>query len=105
MEPQNIIIGDSTGFDLPQSEIDEETLVEEKKMAKFTRTGEYKRIAEWCEGRIAFYQTFLPDGREVGMDKAPTPEDWAVANRVIAELKALMNAYEIATAAVKDSGS
>ena len=101
MGPTNGIIGDNTGVDLPQMQMEDNTLVEEKKMAKYSRSTEFKRIQEWCEGRIAFYQTFLPNGMEVGLDAAPTTEDWRVANRVIAELQALMNGYALANDAVK----
>lgn len=103
MGPSNIIIGDETGIELPQSTLSEEVLVEEKKLAKYSKTAEFKRIKEHCEERIAFYQTKLPNGAEVGLDVAPSTEDWRVANRVIGELKALMNMYEIANQAVKDA--
>jgi hypothetical protein len=102
MEPQNAIIGDSTGVELPHMQIEDQTLVEEKKMAKYSRSTEFKRIQQWCEDRISFYQIYLPNGAEVGMEVVPTPEDWRVANRVIAEFKALMNSYEIANDAVKE---
>lgn len=105
MNPSNAIIGDETGFDIPQAEVQKEFLVEEKKMAKFTRTAEWKRIQEHCDERINFYQTFLPNGAEVGLDVAPTTEDWRVANRVIGELKALRNMYQIANDAVRDAAN
>src|SRR4051812_27355714 len=103
MQPQNGIIGDNTGIDLPQMQVEENTLVEEKKMAKYSRSTEFKRIQEWCEGRIEFYQTYLPNGTEVGLDVAPSAEDWRVANRVIGEFRALINTYEIAGDAVKQA--
>lgn len=102
MQPQNAILGDDTGVALPQMEIEQEALTDELKMAKYSKTAEFKRIEAWCEERIAFYQSFLPNGLEVGLEVQPTAEDWRVANRVIGELKALMNAYEIAKTAVKD---
>ncbi len=102
MNPQNAIIGDETGIELPQSTLNDEILVEEKKMAKYSKTAEFKRIKEHCEERIAFYQQYLPNGAEVALDVRPTPEDWAVANRVIGEFKALMNMYEVANEAVKN---
>lgn len=103
MQPQNTILGDSTGVDLPQMAQPETMLMEEKKLAKYSRTAEFKRIQEWCEDRISFYQSYLPNGAEVGLDVAPTQEDWRVANRVIGEFRALMNMYEIANEAVKDA--
>lgn len=103
MQPSNGIMGDMTGVELPQMQVNEDTLVEEKKMAKYSRSAEFGRIKEWCEGRINFYQTYLPNGAEVGLDVAPSAEDWRVANRVIGEFKALMNSYEIANEAVKQA--
>lgn len=103
MEPNNAIIGDGTGVDLPQLQVDEETLVEEKKMAEYSKTDEFSRIQKHCQERIAFYQTHLPNGLEIGLEVRPTPEDWAVANRVIGEFKLLMNMYETATEAVENA--
>jgi hypothetical protein len=102
MQPDNGLIGDSYGTDLPQMQVDTETLVEEKKMAKFSRTAEFKRIQEHCEARIRFYQQCLPNGAEIGLEVRPTAEDWSVANRVIGEFKLLMNMYETAASVVKD---
>lgn len=102
MNPSHGIIGDETGVELPVSTLNEEVLIEEKKMAKYSKTAEFKRIKEHCEERINFYQQYLPNGAEVALDVRPTPEDWAVANRVIGEFKALMNMYEVANEAVKN---
>lgn len=105
MQPSNGIMGDMTGVELPQMQVNKDVLTEEKKMAKYSRSSEFKRIQEWCEGRISFYQTYLPNGAEVGLDVAPSAEDWRVANRVIGELRALMNSYEIASEAVKEASN
>lgn len=104
MQPSNSLIGDSYGTDLPQMEVQEDTLVEEKKMAKYSRSAEFKRIREHCAGRIEFYQKHLPNGMEVGLDYIPNTEDWRVANRIIGEFKLLMNMYENAAEAVKEAG-
>lgn len=105
MSPDNVLMGDiSSGFDLPEAQIDKEDLLEEKKMAKYSKTAEFKRIQDYCQERIAFYQTKLPNGAEVGLDVAPSAEDWRVANRVIGELKLLMNIYETAASAVESDG-
>lgn len=104
MEPDNVLIGDtSMGIDLPEATPDEADLREEKKMAKYSKTEEFKRIREYCQSRIDFYQTKLPNGTEVGLEVAPSPEDWRVANRVIGEFKLLMNIYQTAAEAVKKS--
>lgn len=96
MQPNNILMGDIEGISLPQAEVDENALVVEKKMAKYSKTEEFERIKAHCQERIDFYQKYLPNGAEVGLDVAPTPEDWRVANRLIAEFKLLMNMYEVA---------
>lgn len=102
MGPSNGIIGDAQGIDLPEMTPDATFLVEEKKMAKYSRSAEFKKIQAHCAERIEFYQTKLPNGAEIGLDYLPSTEDWRVANRVIGELKLLMNMYENASEAVKD---
>lgn len=97
------IIGDTMGVDLPQMEMEETSLAEEKKMAKYSRSTEFKRIQDHFNDRIAFYQTHLPDGRNVGSGKIPTPEEWLAANVIIGEFKLVINMFEIANEAVKDS--
>lgn len=97
------IVGDAQGIDLPVAELDPNLLSEERKNAKFSRTAEYKKLKEYIEARITFYQTCLPNGAEVGLDAAPSAEDWRVANRVIGEFKAILNKYDNAAQVVKDA--
>jgi len=103
MGPQTGIVGDMPGMELPETRMPEEELVDEKNLAKFSKTKEYKRLKEYMEIKINFYQTFLPNGKEVGIDAQPTAEDWRVANRVIAEFKAVLQSYENANEAVEDA--
>lgn len=104
MEPNNAILGDAdSGIDLPQAMPQEDMLIEEKKMARYSRTAEFKRIRQHCEERIDFYQTKLPNGAEIGLDVVPSIEDWRVANRVIGEFTLLMNMYEQAATAVEEA--
>lgn len=74
-------------------------------MAQYSKTKEFKRIQTHCQERIEFYQKYLPNGAEVALDVRPTAEDWSVANRVIGELKLLMNMYEVATQAVEEANA
>jgi hypothetical protein len=97
------IVGDAQGIDLPVAEFDTNLLSEERKNAKFSRTAEYKKLKEYIDNRIVFYQTCLPNGAEVGLDVAPSAEDWRVANRVIGEFKAILNKYESAAQIVKEA--
>lgn len=103
MQPQNILIGDSTGVELPQMEASEDLLVEEKKMAKYSRSAEFKRIQEHFNERIKFYQSKLPDGRDIGVGQLPTPEEWVIANAIIAEFNLVIDMYERAAEAVKEA--
>jgi hypothetical protein len=101
MPEQQGIIGDNVGIDLPQTVVSEQDLAEEKKMARFSKTEEFKRLKMYMEGRIDFYQTHLPDGRPVGMVTEDITDMWRASNTVIQEFKALINAYEQANDAVQ----
>ena len=101
MQPSNAIIGDLTGVELPQMVPDEKDLAEEKNMARYSKTKEFQRIADHFQERIDFYQKYLPNGADVGLDVRPTPEDWSVANRIIGEFNLVINMFEQATEAVE----
>lgn len=94
MQPDNVIMGDSTGIELPRAIPVEEDLSAEKNRAKFSKTKEWKQLKEHLEARVEFYQHMLPNGQEIALDVTPTPEDWMVANRVIGELKLIISTYE-----------
>lgn len=100
MGAQNGIIGDDFGIDLPQTQVPEQDLTVEKNMAKFSKTAEFKKLKSYLNERIAYYQTHLPGGKVVGEDM-PTPEDWVVANAIIAEFKSVLVLYEAAGEAVE----
>lgn len=101
MGPSNGIVGDSFGLDLPESVMDEQSLNEEKKMARYSKSKEFKRLKEYMEARINFYQKYLPDGRPVAATDNVTAEDWRVANTVISEFKNVIDQYELAADVVK----
>lgn len=100
MGPSNAILGDGTGVDLPQATPDENALNEEKKLAKYSKTAEFKRIQDYFQDRILFYQKFLPDGRPIATAQ-PSLEDWRVANLLITEFQAIINLYENAAVVVE----
>lgn len=106
MQPSNAIIGDNTGVDLPEAPEDVIDLSEEKKMAKFSKSAEFKRLKEYLEGRIEFFQNYLPDGTAISSQK---PEElvntWIVANLVIGEFRAVINEYERVNKIVEDESS
>jgi hypothetical protein len=102
MSAQNGIVGESFATDIPQTNMPEQDLQDEKRMAKFSRTKEFGVLKAHLEDRIAHYQGFLPDGRHV-TEKSVTGDDWIIANTIIAEFKAVINAYEQAAEIVKES--
>lgn len=102
---QNAVMGDQDSpTELPVTAIEDAMLVEEKSMAKYSKTDEYKRITKFVEGRIKFFQTYLPNGQAIA-SQVPNEDlahHWAAANIVIGEFQAFLNAYEDARKAVDD---
>jgi hypothetical protein len=105
--PSNATIGDlDEPTNLPVTTVPEDILIEEKKLAKYSKTAEFRRLKEYMEGRIKFFQTYLPDGRAIngGMDKDGKPTElvddaliatyWRAANIVIAEFQSVLNEYQ-----------
>lgn len=105
MGPQNVITGDEFAADIPQTEMPEENLSEERKAAKFSRTAEFARLKKHLEDRRAFYQSYLPSGQPIAAaDAVPLQqrgEHWSVANAIIAEINSIIGFYEQANEAVK----
>lgn len=104
---QHGIMGEDYGIsDLPQTEVPEQDLTEERNAAKFSRTKEYRRLKTHLESRIEYYQAFLPDGKTV-LDPEKTMAElgqaWVVSNAIIAEFKAVLEAYEQAKETVADA--
>ena len=105
MQPQNGIIG-SNAVDLPVAQPDQQVLDEEKKIAKYSKSAEFQRLADYMRGRIEFYQRCLPNGVEI--ENLP-PEDqqkmWGPANTVIREFNAVIKFYEETAAVVEANES
>lgn len=99
--PQHGLVDESTATQLPVTQVPEEDLNEEKKLARFSKTEEFKRLKAYIESRIAYYQRYLPDGRDITTVK---PDElgpsWVVANAMVGEFRALLDAYEQANEAV-----
>ena len=96
-------MGDVSGIELPKMGLDEKQLMEEKQMAKYAQSAEFKRVVEHFQERIKFYQTYLPDGRPI----ATAPQEdlekmWVIANIVIAEFNQVIDMYKYALEAVQD---
>jgi hypothetical protein len=101
---QNAIVGDEFGIDLPETEQLEDQRAEEKSMARFSKTKEFKALKSKIDERIEFYQKVLPDGRPLtAVEAAERAEQWVIANVVIGEFKAILQAYTQAKEAVEDA--
>lgn len=105
MGPQNAIMGDDNyGTDLPVVDIPDDTMEDLKRMARFSKTAEYKILKEYVEGRVKFYKTQLPDGRPLSdVDATERGNMWVVANAVIGEMEAILGTYDEASRVVKEA--
>lgn len=104
--PQNVVVGDQDlPTNLPETRVPQEVMTEEKKMAKYSKSAEFKRLKEFMEARIQFYQNFMPDGRsikEVNLQDWELAQGWKVANIVIKEFQSVLDAYDKAREAVNE---
>ena len=102
---QNAVVGDTSPIDLPETVVDNTELVREKSMAKFSKSKEYQILKDHLEMRIEFFKTRYPNGDPIAAEKDLTKltQNWIVANLVIGEFKAILDAYENANEAVKDA--
>jgi len=101
MGPKNAIMGDDNfGTELPQTQIDDSEMKEIMSMAKYAKSAEFKRIQEYFQQRISYYQAYLPDGRAV-TDLSPEEamKMWPIANTIIQEYNYILGVYENAKAA------
>lgn len=107
MGPQNAIMGDdSYGTQIPKTESNPRDLAEMQKAAKFSRTAEFKALKEHLEGRIVYYQQYLPGGQDPRLvDPATLGPMWIAANVVVGEMRAIIEAYEMAAETMKDEAS
>lgn len=106
--PQNAIIGEDAnyGLDLPEAQTDDQAFAEIQKTAKFSKTAEFKALKDHLESRIEFYKTYLPGGQPLdAIEPGKLGEFWAVADRIINEFRAVINAYEEAARTVRDENS
>lgn len=105
MGPQNGIVGDTFATELPTTNVQEQDLQDEKRMAKFSRTKEFAILKSHLEERVSFYQTHLPDGRAITeVSEEERGRYWLVANVIIAEFNGVIQAYERAQEIVKSVG-
>jgi hypothetical protein len=103
---QNAVMGDQDSpTNLPETEMPQESLVDEKKMAKYSETAEFKRLRVFIEDRIKFFQQYYPNGQRV--QDLPAEERaayWQAACIVVGEFEGVLKAYDQAREVVKDAG-
>lgn len=103
--PQNAVVGDvDSPMTLPETKVPEEVLTEEKKMAKYSKSAEFKRLKEFMEARIKFYQQYYPSGQRV--QDIPDEERgkyWQAACIVVTEFENILSEYDQASSAVDDA--
>ena len=102
--PVNTIIGDNQPIDLPQAQLSDDQLRDERMMAKFSRTAEFRRLKEHLKERIDHYKHFLPG--EIPIESVSQEErekTWLAADTIIKEFKLIISTYELAGEAVRDA--
>lgn len=109
------MIPDEFGTELPETRVEEEQLVNEKNMARFSKSKEFKALKEYMEARIDFFQQYLPDGNSINggldatgkqvehLDDATIASYWRAANLVIGEFRRVLDEYERASEVVKNA--
>lgn len=103
MAKQYGIIGDlDDPTQLPETQKDTEDFVKLQKAARFSKTKEYQALKEHLEGRVEFYQQYLPGGEGVGKTVEEIGRNWMVADAVIGEIRAILKGYDQAAELIKD---
>lgn len=107
--PQNGIMGQDdvlnpdTAPTESQDAVVEEGLQELRAAAAFAKSPEFQTLKEHLLSRIAFYQTYLPDGTNV-LTKNPNElgHMWMAANVIVGECRSIISSYEQAAAQLQD---
>lgn len=93
--PQNAIVGDlDEPTQIPETEVDLETLGEVKKMAKYSKTAEFKRLEQYIQDRISFFSRHFPNGTPI--DQIPKEERdgyWVAACIITREFQSIIDEY------------
>lgn len=107
MASQSGIIGDTSNFgtEIPKTQsVDSEEVKKLRKMAKFSKSQEFKELSEHLTARKDFYQKYLPGGQAVAGQTEPSELGymWIAANCIIGEIDALLLSYKTAADQVKE---
>lgn len=95
--PSNAIMGEEDRpTELPQTQVSDEFLNQEKSLAKYSKTKEFQELKAYMEGRIEFFQKHLPGGELVVKENDPVElvHMWKVALIVVAEFQAVLDRYK-----------
>lgn len=103
---KNAIVGDQDlPTALPETVVPESVLTLEKSMAKYSKSAEFKRLKEFMEARIEFYQRYFPSGQRVqDIPEGERAVYWQAACIVVSEFENILADYAQARAAVEDNG-
>lgn len=102
----NAVMGEQDSpTELPQTQVPEEVMTDERKMAKYSQTAEYQRLSKFIEDRIKFFQKYYPSGQRVqDLPESERSAYWQAACIVVDELEGILTAYDQAREAVKGAG-
>lgn len=86
----NGLVPSSADWDFEPPAVNIDT-TSERKLARLSKTKQWKEVRAYIDGRITAYQTYLP-----GANPAITGSeaDWRVADGIVRELKALESVVE-----------
>lgn len=113
--PTNAVVGENDEpTKLPETQVSDEDLLEEKKLAQYSQTAEFKRLREFMEARIKFYQNYLPNGSRiqgdpttnglsVSLPNGDLTANWIAACAIISEFENVLSTYERAREVVTDA--
>lgn len=107
--PANGIIGSDAGYglDLPETQPDEADISQERAMARFSKTAEFKALKATIEQRITYFKRYMPSSRHDDLAFRDMPNEergWRAlaADVIIEELTNIISAYEMANEVVRD---
>ena len=91
---------------LPETKVAEENLAEERQMAGYARTEEYKRIKDFLQLRIKFFQRYFPTGTPVeNLTEAERSAYWQAAAIIIKEYQQVIDDYDSIRRRIKEHDS
>lgn len=106
MGPQNGLLDDDFGMGIPETEAVDGAQVELESQARYAKSAEFKKLKDYLESRIKFYQEYLPSGEPVGtQDPKTLIENWVVANILVTEFSNVIAVYDDAAQTVKEQAS